>query len=280
MWADQLLAPARYLSTEIVLTVFCAMFLYILRATRHSKGELAETVRAILWSVPAGYYFASLVVLNDHSAALLAFLLLLNLAGAVLANANEIEQCPRDVLGRGGSSAEWLDRSACRPGMADARTGHRGRRLRAHADLAVRSGRRRRWAAGNVDIALTHGNALFTALAAYVLVDAVRSDLTAPMIAGFALWHGVLSLVSVRRNRRVAVHFAALSFTMLAAATALRFHGAALTAAWAAEGSAVRLGLREQRGWLRASGPSSSWSRRPGSSRFSPTRRWRASRFC
>src|SRR6185312_5153082 len=44
-------------------------------------------------------------------------------------------------------------------------------------------------------------------------------------------------------------------FTMLAAATALQFHGAALTAAWAAEGGAVIwLGLREQRGWLRASG--------------------------
>ncbi len=254
-WADELLAPARYLSTEIVLTVFCAMFLYVLHATRHSKGELVETVRTILWSAPAGYYFTSLVVLNEHSAALLVFLLLLSLAGAVLAHANRSSGVRATfwvaaavplggwIVQHGGH--EWL-----MPGLVTVIAVYALTLISQFVAVAEND---EPWS--NADIGLAHGNALYTALAAYVLVDAVRSDLTAPVIAGFALWHGVLSLMSARRDRRVALHFAALGFTMLAAATALQFHGAALTAAWAAEGGAVIwLGLCERRGWLRASG--------------------------
>jgi uncharacterized membrane protein len=253
--ADELLVPARYLSTEIVLTVFCAMFLYVLRVTRHSKSELAEAVRTILWTAPAGYYVSSLVVLNDHSAALLVFLLLLSLVGAVSAHANRSSGVRATfwvatAVPLGGwilqhAGHEWL-----MPGLVTVVAVYALTLISQFVAAAEDDGP---WS--NADIGLAHGNALFTALAAYVLVDAVRSDLTAPVIAGFALWHGVLSLASARRDRRVALHFAALAFTMLAAATSLQFHGAALTAAWAAEGCAVIwLGLREQRGWLRLAG--------------------------
>jgi uncharacterized membrane protein len=254
-WADELLVPARYLSTEIVLTVFCAMFLYVLRATRQSKGELVQAVRAILWSAPAGYYFSSLVVLNDHSAALLVFLLLLSLAGAVLAHAARSTGVLATfwaavTVPLGGWIVQHAGHEWLMPGLVTVGAVYALTLISQFVAVAEDD---EPWS--NVDIGLAHGNVLFTALATYVLVDAVRSDLTAPMIAGLALWHGVLSLVSARRDRRVAAHFAALAFTMLAGATALQFHGAALTAAWAAEGSAVIwLGLREQRGWLRASG--------------------------
>jgi hypothetical protein len=253
--ADELLVPARYLSTEIVLTVFCAMFVYVLHVTRHSNSELSGTVRTILWSAPAGYYFSSLVVLNEHSAALLVFLLLVSLVGAVVAHANRSSGVratfwAATAVPLGGwilqhAGHEWL-----MPGLVTVVAVYALTLISQFVAAAEDDGPWR-----NVDIGLAHGNALFAALAAYVLVDAVRSDLTAPVIAGFALWHGVLSLMSARRDRRVALHFAALAFTMLAAATALRFHGAALTAAWAAEGCAVIwLGLRERRGWLRVAG--------------------------
>ena len=52
----------------------------------------------------------------------------------------------------------------------------------------------------------SHGNALFTAFATYLLVDAVRSDLAAPVIAGFAVWQALLTAILSRRDRRVAVH--------------------------------------------------------------------------
>jgi uncharacterized membrane protein len=253
--ADELLVPARYLSTQIVLTVFCAMFLYVLRVTRHSKSGLAEAVRTILWTAPAGYYVSSLVVLNDHSAALLVFLLLLSLVGAVVAHANRSSGVRATfwiatAVPLGGwilqhAGHEWL-----MPGLVTVVAVYALTLISQFVAAAEDDGP---WS--NAAIGLAHGNALFTALAAYVLVDAVRSDLTAPVIAGFALWHGALSLASARRDRRVALHFAALAFTMLAAATSLQFHGAALTAAWAAEGCAVIwLGLREQRGWLRLAG--------------------------
>ena len=253
--ADELLVPARYLSTEIVLTVFCAMFLYVLHVTRHSKSELAGTVRTILWSAPAGYYFSSLVVLNDHSAALLVFLLLLSLAGALLAHANRSSGVRATLwvaaaVPLGGWIVQHAGHEWLMPGLVTAVAVYALTLIPQFVAAAEDDGP---WS--NVEVGLAHGNALFTALAAYVLVDAVRSDLTAPVIAGFALWHGVLWLVSARRDRSVALHFAALAFTMLAAATALQFHGAALTAAWAAEGcAAIWLGLRERRGWLRLAG--------------------------
>ena len=253
--ADELLVPARYLSTEIVLTVFCAMFLYVLHVTRHSKSELAETVRTILWSAPVGYYFSSLVVLNDHSAALLVFLLLLSLVGAMLAHANRSSGVRATfwvatAVPLGGWIVQHAGHAWLMPALVTVVAVYALTLISQFVAAAEDDGP---WS--NVEVGLAHGNALFTALAAYVLVDAVRSDLSAPVIAGFALWHGVLSLVSARRDRRVALHFAALAFAMLAAATAIQFHGAALTAAWAAEGCAVIwLGLRERRGWLRLAG--------------------------
>ena len=137
-WAAEYYTPARYLTTEIFLTIFCAMFLYILHATRRSERALAETVRMVLWSAPAAYYAASLAVLSEHSVALLVFLLAVSLAGSILAHATRssivraVFWCCRD------RAAVRLDPSARRLGLADTRTRHGGGCLRAHAAVAVR----------------------------------------------------------------------------------------------------------------------------------------------
>jgi uncharacterized membrane protein len=102
---------------------------------------------------------------------------------------------------------------------------------------------------------LLHLNGLAAAGAAYLLIDAVRGDVTAWVVAGFAAWHGLVAFGLARRDRADALHVGALALTLLVAAIALALDGAAVTSAWAAEGAAVVwLGLRERRNWLRFGG--------------------------
>src|SRR5262249_19013041 len=83
-WAARFYTASKYLPTELFLTVFCAMFLYILRESRHSRHALAEAERAILWTAPCLYYFASLAILSPHSAAFLVYLVILSLVGTLI----------------------------------------------------------------------------------------------------------------------------------------------------------------------------------------------------
>jgi uncharacterized membrane protein len=65
----------------------------------------------------------------------------------------------------------------------------------------------------------------------------------------------VLAVVLLKNRRDLALHFAALAFTLLSIAIALQFDGPAVTIGWASEGAVViALGLRERRSWLRAAG--------------------------
>ena len=137
-WAGEYYTPAKYFTTEIFLTIFCAMFLYILRATRRSESALAETVRMVLWSAPAAYYVASLAVLSEHSVALLVFLLCRQPRRFHPRARDQVEHRPRRVLVCRDRAAVRLDPSARRLDMADTGTGHGGGCLRAHAAFSVR----------------------------------------------------------------------------------------------------------------------------------------------
>src|SRR4029453_9336510 len=55
-WASVFYTSAKYLTTELFLTLFCAMFLYALRSTYHSAKTSVKTHRAVLWTAPFGYY--------------------------------------------------------------------------------------------------------------------------------------------------------------------------------------------------------------------------------
>src|SRR5829696_941570 len=79
-WAATFYVPAKYLSTELFLTLFCAMFLYLLYETRRATGTAARLAEVVLWTAPVLYYVASISILAAHSIALLVFLILL--AGA------------------------------------------------------------------------------------------------------------------------------------------------------------------------------------------------------
>jgi hypothetical protein len=100
-----------------------------------------------------------------------------------------------------------------------------------------------------------HLNPLSAYGGAYLLVGAVNSSATGPLAFAFALWHVTCAFRVKARNRPLAIHFAALAFTLAAIAVTLSFDGAWITVGWAAEGTVILwLGLREERAWLRAGG--------------------------
>jgi hypothetical protein len=122
-WAADFYTPAKYLTTEMFLTLYCAMFLYILGGPVRSERPAAKAERAVLATAPVGYYVLSLVILAGHSTALLIYLVLLSLVGVLVST-------------RFGSSARFGFRSSAAVERRQPRMACWGRRgLDGHLDV-------------------------------------------------------------------------------------------------------------------------------------------------
>ncbi len=256
-WAAQFYAPSKYLMTELFLTLFCAMYLYILRESQR-LSRFGADLSKLLWSAPVLYYLASIAILADHPAALLVYLLGLALAGAVVSLnvRGTLNSIVRLVLwiATSGQLIQWAGQHAGEDwllaGLATV-VGVYLIQLVAHVEATVWSDRR----LNPAELAVLHLTGLGAFAAAYALVNAVNPDAAAPVAALLAAWQSALAFWLAPRDREHALHFAALGFTLLMIAIGLQFHGAWITMAWAAEGAAiVWLGLEERRDWLRAGG--------------------------
>ena len=252
-WADRYYAAPKYLRTELFLTLFCAMFLYIRHASRRGSGGAARFVALFLWSAPAAYYLASLVVLQPHPAPMLVWLVALmfvggalsprvDAAGLVLWVAAALPLFPWiAAFGRRGWTREGLITVSAIYGIA----------LLAQ----VRRGLLRKPGPDPVGLAWLHLNPLGMYAAAYLLVEPISIDKAGYLAAAFAVWQGALAAWLWTRRREQALHLVAVGCTLAAIAVALLFDGPAVTAAWAVEGALViALGLREDLGWMRAAG--------------------------
>ena len=254
-WAVQFYTFEKFLVTEIILTIFCGMFLFILRENRRARSLFAPLVQVVLWTVPVLYYLASIAVLYEHSIPMLVYLILLSVAGAIIARQIDSSLVRLIVwLAVEVPLALWLDEHLS-PGWLIGGLaivgGVYALTLIGQLELVLTKERR----LDAVDLALLHLNGLVTYGLAYWLIDSVQSAATAPVAFGFALWHVALALWLSKRARQDALHIASVAFTLTAIAVALAFDGAWVTMAWAAEGAAiVGLGLRERRAWMRAGG--------------------------
>ena len=253
-WAAVFYTPAKYLPTELFLTLFCVMFLYALWSTYHSEKASAKLQRAILWTAPFGYYILSLANLFEHSAALLIYLVVLALVGVVSASRTNswirllfwfAVAAPLLVWTESHSRSAWL------AGGVAAWAGVYVLNLAGLFEATLDDGDR----FDAADIALLHVNALGAYLGAYLLIDPVRSVACAPLAAAFAILNLAFAYAVRKRQREEALHFIALAATLVTIAIALQFDGAWVTMGWATEGTVVTwLGLRERRRWLRSGG--------------------------
>ena len=252
-WASTYYSDAKYLTTELFLTLFCAMFLFILYATRGSTHPAARTERGILWTAPALYHVASLLILGSHSTDLLVYLVLMGALGVI-------------VSVRGGSPVRlviwfavavpllaWTDSPSLTHGWL--RSGMVAWISVYAFNLAgVLEIQFRERTFNAADIALLHLNSLAAFAGMYLLLESVGAQ-GAGLAAAMALVQGIPAAISWRRDREQGLHFLAVGFSFVAVALAQQLEAPWITAGWAAEGAGViALGLFGRRVWVRRAG--------------------------
>ncbi|HTL44881.1 MAG TPA: DUF2339 domain-containing protein [Vicinamibacterales bacterium] len=252
-WADRFYTPAKYLRTELFLTLFCAMFVWMLRRCRW-RGPATEQVASLfLVTAPIAYYLASVAILMDHTTAWLVWMVATAAVGAVVA----VRRAPGWGLLLSVAVLVpfllWCDTPAARAHLIDGLSAAAGIYLLAlAAQLRIGTGRTDLSA---TEILWLHLNGLGIFAAAYLLLLHDHLALTAAAAAAFALWQAGVALTIRARAPEQALHVGALALTLTAIAIALEFDGAAVTIGWAVEALAITaMGRQTRREWLRTGG--------------------------
>lgn len=252
-WAGAHYTADKYLVTEAYLTIFCAMFLYILFQIRRSNAPGAQAAQAVLWTAPVIYYGQSLLVLTPHSIPLLVFLGLVATIGAALA--------PRGIatirlgiwIAVAGPLLRWVITHDGGEWLLSGVIAVAGIYL--VNLLALLYGVIGKERLTGPDVALLHLNSLLSYVAVHALVSDVYPNSDAALAFGFAIWNGTVAGALWSARRGSALHFMSLAATFLAVGIGLEFDGAARTIGWGFEGAALAwLGMREGRNWLHAGG--------------------------
>lgn len=256
-WADRFYTPAKYLRTEVYVTLYCGMFVYIAHECRRASTDAGKVVGLLLWTAPLAYYFASLAILIDHDTALLVWLVSVMLTGGVVSSR----------VGPGVGLGVWFAvlvpllvwctneaaaRHMLREGLTALTAVYAIALLTELEATIVRDEPR---APGPADIAWVHLNPLVVFAGVYMLLWMVNVDASGRVAAGFAVWNALVAVALWRRHAVLAVHFLAVALTLAAIAITLTWSGTAVTAGWAVEGALViMLGIRQRLTWLRTAG--------------------------
>jgi len=255
-WAATFYSPEKYLTTELFLVVFCALFLYMQLAARRSTHDLAGTVVLVLWSAPFLFHLASINNLLAHSVSLLVYLTLSTLAVVLVSIKTDIAW-PRLVifLATVPVFLQWLSRHS-QPGW---RVGGLAVTLALYALHLVGQGERIARKADEpwpiTDLVLFHLNGLALFAGTYVLVDAVAPTMTAWLALGLAAWHFGLAWYFGLFERDAGPNSLALGFALLGFAIGLQFDDWLAVVGWSAESvGVVWVAIRARRDWMRLGG--------------------------
>lgn len=269
-WAVEYYTRAKYLRTELFLTLFCAMFLGILVQTRRSASGMAVAAATVLWTAPVLYHGASLLVLEPHGAAFLVYLIAFTVVGvgwamrstpalhvtATSADGWALRAIARVLLWLAVilPLLGWIESHPARAWIAPALVTLAAvfaLHLVAQLDRVFRQEAR----LDAIDVLLVHLNGLGTFLGVYLLLEPHVLAWVTGIGIGLALLHAAMAAWLRTRDGAAAFHALAVAFTLTAATVAVELDGAWLTAAWAAEGAAVVwIALRVGEGWLRTGG--------------------------
>ncbi len=89
VWMLRSYSADDYATTEAFFTLFCALFLWVLRRMQRSTHPAAPLVRLALWTTPVWYHLASLAILESHWLAFLIYLIGFTGVGLVAAVRSE-----------------------------------------------------------------------------------------------------------------------------------------------------------------------------------------------
>lgn len=236
-WAAEHYTAAKWLRTELFLTLFCVLFALILRAqlARHGWRHAASLLLA---GGPVLYHLATLAVLEPHGVAVWVYLIAATVVAVGLAARADATPFWRwaawiavmlPMLAWIGShqSGRWLTANLVTAVAVCAL------HLLAQLDRVFRHQRTLGWS----DAVLLHLNGYGLLAALYVSVEEVWLA-AAPslcLLAGAA--HGAAAARLWRPDRRAGLHALAVAVGALTVALAVRLDGPWLTVALAAEGA-------------------------------------------
>lgn len=254
-WAERFYTPDRYLATELFLTLYCAMFLAILRENVRSAHPDARVVSAALLLAPAAYHVASVVILFPHGVAFPVYLIAVTVVSVLLSIRFDVPvvrlitwiivALPLSFWIEEHRSQSWIVGSvttviaiAVVHLLAQIRIARQGN------ELAI------------ADVALIHGNGvgMFGGLFEAWL-HVFQPWQMASTAAALAVVNGGVSAWMWRVNQSAALHWLGVALSLLAIAVAVQLDGPWALVMWAAEGAAaVWIASRTGREWVRAGG--------------------------
>ncbi len=255
IWHARLVRPSAYLTTEFFVTIYAALFLWVLYQMRRSSHPQARWVRLALWTTPAWYHLASLSVLTPHRLAFLVYLIMVTGVGVVLSVRREgmwsrlllwvAVATPLFAWADSRPDQSWLVPAAL-TWLAIA-----GIHVAAQVEVIRRV--RTRLHAADVLLVPAAGLGLFVGLHAVLAPSryALTTLVAATLAAAYA---GVTALVR-RLDPRAAKHTLSVAITLAVTAVAVPLDGAWTPILLATQAAGlVWIGLGERRAWLRSVG--------------------------
>jgi hypothetical protein len=254
-WAAQFHTPAQWAPTQVILTIFGALFSWIGIRARRTPGEQADVVGVVLLTAPLAFHAASVANLQPHWMALLIYITLASVAG-VGASMRLDRAWLRLAVFALTAPVLWAWIGAhCGPGwrLAPAVVALAiyamnlvalGERLARHHD---------RWL--KADVALFHLNALGLFAGLYAVFNPIATAWMPVLAVTTALWHLALMWVWRSTSEEASLNSLAVAFAMTGFAIGLHFDQWWAIVGWAVEAAAiVWVGLRSRRDWMRLGG--------------------------
>ena len=255
VWHARFYRPDAYLSTELFLTLYAGLFLWVLYRMRQSTQPVARWVRLALWTTPVWYHAASLEVLGDHWLALLVYLI--GITGVGLAVSVRWEAMWSRLLLWAAVVAPLLEWANVRPDgswLAPAVvTWVTVASMHVYAQTELLRRVRARLHAADVVLVPANGLGLYFGLQAVLVPHGYA--VTGLVAGGLALVYGALTFPVRRIEAHAATHFLVVAVTLAVVAVAVQLDGMWATLLLATQsGGLVWLGLRERRTWIRLGG--------------------------
>ena len=239
-WAETFYTPDKWLRTHLFLTLFCILFVLILRAQVRRQGWNGVSV-AVLMAAPVLYHAASMAILAPHGVALWVYLIAVTMVGVGL-GVHLDSTTVRVVtwVAVGPALLAWIsDHATSRslvPNLVSA-TAVFALHAIAQVDVVFRQQRR----LGGADLFLLHANGYALIGNTYAALENVRLAVAPLAMVGIGLVHGALASRFRAADGRAALHALAVAIGALTVALAIELDGPWLTIALAVEGALVLL---------------------------------------
>jgi hypothetical protein len=239
MWSFASYEPHKWLTTQVFLTVYVAVFGYLLHELRMSarRDAVAQFAIAALVTAPLTYHLASIILLNERPAAWLVYMVLFTAAGLVVSQRTGAAWVRLLTLILVGLPMMfWLESLQYPRWYAPAvlvTIALYAMHLAAQWE-AIRDDPN----APIPDSELLHAqlNGLLLPFTLYVFLEKHAAWASSWMVAGAAAWNALLAFAANAYVPRVKLPFIALSGTLAAIALVVAFDGPVVALGWVADG--------------------------------------------